>query len=111
MTWQSAKADAEARAALIRERLAAMQAPRGARVPLSFYPSPHDYRTLRPGEPWSWEHYAAVMRAIARILKRSGFKPDLVECTAVDCLAWLDERGLPSSPENRARYVAEITRS
>lgn len=114
MSWSVAQRDAAERVALILERIATLSRETGLAPPreitLSWYPAPHDYRTLRPGEDWSHEHWCAVMRAVQRQLKRHGIKVRFIDCTAADCLAWLDAQGLPSSPANRARYVGAMTR-
>lgn len=110
MSWAAAQRDAEPRAAEILRLVSSLPEP-PVSLPIAFYPSPRDYRDLRPGEPWSWEHWCAVHRAVKRILKRHGLRVESVECTAADCLSWLDANGLPNSPENRAAYVASVTRT
>ena len=104
--------DAERMCGAILERVAALSSADGApsAICLAIYPSPHDFRYLRPGDPWSWEHHTAVVHATKRMLKRQGITVDLIACTAEGCAAWLNEQGLIGSTQNRAAYVASITR-
>jgi len=110
MSWLNAKLEAEERAQAIFDLCAQLRIPRGAVIPTSFYPTPHDFRFLRPEEKVSWEHYVAVARAVRRLVKRGGYRIDFVDCTAAGCLGWLAENNLVNTPENRAAYVAAINR-
>lgn len=111
MTWSSAKSDAQRMVAAILERVASLRAEHGepSTIRLAIYPAPHDFRYLRPGDPWSWEHHTAVVRATARELKRHKLKIDLVECTADGCASWLDAAGMVNNTATRAAYVAART--
>lgn len=112
MTWANAKADADRLTAAILERVAALAREHGqptGPIRLAIYPTPHDFRYLRGSDPWSHEHHTAVVRAVARQLKRLGHKIALIDCTAEGCAAWLNERGLIGNTQHRAAYVASLT--
>ena len=108
---ETAISDAIPRAALLLSVLRAQGTPAGLRVPLGFLATPHDYETMRPGDAWSWEHYAAVMHAIALLLNLAGYRVELAPVRAADCLGWLEQHGMESTPENRAAYVAGMANS
>ena len=113
MTWAAANADAERlvlqiEALISKQREAHPDAPL-APIRLAIYPTPHDFRYLRPGDPWSWEHHTAVVRALARQLKRRRYHVTLTDCTAAACAAWCEARGLIANTQHRAAYVAHVT--
>jgi hypothetical protein len=112
MTWAAAKLDAERLVLEIEALIAARRAQHpGAALGclrLALYPTPHDFRYLRPGDPWSHEHHTAVVRAVTRQLKRAGHRVALVDCTAAACAAWCEEQGLVAHTQHRAAYVAHL---
>lgn len=113
-TWPSAKSDASRMTAVILQQIAAIREQYGeisSPVRLAIYPTAHDFRSLRPADPWSWEHHTEVVRAVQRLLKRHGIKAQFVACKAAGCLSWLDENGKVNSLENRAAYIGAITHS
>ena len=112
MTLDSTQRDAERLITVILERVAVLTAEHGMptqAIRLAIYPTAHDFRYLRPGDPWSWEHHTAVVRAVARKLKRHHLKIALTDCTAEGCAAWLDAKGMIGTTQNRSAYVASIT--
>jgi hypothetical protein len=110
MTWQNAKIDAARIYAFMRERMEALRAAHGApaKIKLARYPTAHDFRYLRPRDPWSWEYHTEVVRAVVRLASRDGIAIDLVDCTAAGCAAWCEERGLVPITKNRAAYVSFV---
>ena len=106
-----AVSDAIPRAALLLSLLRAQGAPAGLRVPLGFFATPHDYETMRPGDDWTWQHYAAVLNAVVLLLNGAGYRAELAPVRVADCLAWLDARGMESNAASRAAYVAGMANS
>ncbi len=114
VTWAAANVDAERLVSEIEALVSAKQAERPGiplgRLRLAVYPTPHDFRYLRGSDPWSWEHHTAVVRAVARLLKRRGYHVELVDCTAEGCASWCDAKGVPATTQHRSAYVALLTR-
>jgi hypothetical protein len=107
MTWQSAKHDGESRAALMLEKLRAAQraGQMVTEVRLSDYADAETYQFLRLGEEWSFEYWQMVNRAVARALRKEGFKVRLVPLHLADYMNWLADESLGDSAESRAQFV------
>lgn len=111
MTWQTAKADAEARAAWMLERIRAAEAggQEIAEIQLAEYRDIESYQFLLHGEQWPWRHHLAVIRAVARILRRAKYSVRLVPIGLSDYLNFLARYDLKNTEANRAQFIAWAT--
>lgn len=107
MTWSAAKAQAAPRAALMFERLRAGGAPPGAEVRLTIYDeAAWTIFGDSGGGEWSRADHEAITRAVARELRREGFRPRFVHLAGHDYLDWLVANGHENNAGTRARYAA-----
>ena len=110
MTWQSAQYAANQLFPALLERVELMEEMSGkpSVIPISIYETDHDLATLRPedGGKWSAAFHAMVMRALARKLRKKGFRCKLVMLNAAAYLRWLAKNGEINTAANRAAFIA-----
>lgn len=108
MSWQEAKADAEVTAARMLERIRAAGGEVGE-IQLAEYRDLESYQQLKPGEPWPWRHHLAVIRAVARLLRRAKYRVRLIPLGLSDYLDFLAAHELQNTPANRAQFISWAT--
>jgi hypothetical protein len=110
MTWSSAKFQADKLYPAFIGRVRELESRYGkpSIIPISIYDTDHDLAVLRPEDKGQWtaEFHASVMRAMARRLRREGYKVKLITLDAAKYLRWLASEGLKNEPQNRAAFIS-----